>query len=74
VLGGIVYAALDGATSYQVAIAYGLWVAAAACLVALPFAGSRQVYKRTNLPLIESWVLITAAVVLSVAGAIVDLP
>jgi hypothetical protein len=51
-----------------------LWVAAAACLVALPFAGSRQVYKRTNLPLIESWVLITAAVVLSVAGAIVDLP
>lgn len=72
VLGGVVYAAVDGGTTYQEAIAYGLWVAAAACLVALPIAGSKQVYTRTDLPLIESWVFVTAAIVLSIVGAIVD--
>ena len=72
VLGGVVYAAVGGGTTYQEAIAYGLWVAAAACLVALPVAGSKQVYTRTSLPLTEGWVFVTAAVVLSIAGAIVD--
>jgi hypothetical protein len=72
VLGGLVYAAA-GQETYQVAIAYGLWVAAAGCLVALPLAGSKQLYTRTNLPLIEGWVFVTAAVLLSIAGAIVDL-
>jgi hypothetical protein len=72
VLGGVAYAAVAGGTTYQEAIAYGLWVAAAACLVALPLAGSKQLYTRTNLPLIEGWVFVTAAVVLSVAGAIID--
>ena len=71
VLGGVLYAAA-GRETYQVAIAYGLWVAAAACLVALPIAGSKQVYARTNLPLIEGWIFVVAAIVLSVAGAVVD--
>jgi ABC-type microcin C transport system permease subunit YejB len=71
VLGGVVYASA-GRETYQVAIAYGLWVAAAACLVALPVAASKHVYTRTNLPLVESWVFVTAAIVLSIFGAVID--
>lgn len=38
----------------------------------MPLAGSKRIYKRTTLPLVEGWVFVTAAVVLSVAGALLD--
>jgi hypothetical protein len=71
-LGGVVYRAAGGDTTYHVAIAYGMWVAAAVCLLAMPIAGSRRIYPRTSLPLIEGWVFVAAAVALCILGAIVD--
>jgi hypothetical protein len=71
-LGGALFCALHGNTTYHRSIAYGLWVAAAVCLVAVPLAGSKSVYRRTSLPLVEGWVLVAAAVALSVVGAVVD--
>jgi len=38
----------------------------------MPIVGSRRFYRRTNLPLIEAWVFVAAAVVLCVVGGIVD--
>jgi hypothetical protein len=41
-------------------------------LLAMPLAGSRRFYRRTSLPLVESWVFVSAAIALTVLGAIVD--
>jgi hypothetical protein len=38
----------------------------------MPIVGSRRFYRRTNLPLIESWNFVVAAVILCVAGGVVD--
>ena len=54
------------------AIAYVLWAVAALCLIAMPVVGSRRFYSRTQLPLIQSWQLLSASVVLCVVGALVD--
>ena len=71
-VGGVVYKAAGGDTTYHVAIAYGMWVAAALCLLAMPLAGSRRLYAQTSLPLVESWVFVVAAVVLCAVGALAD--
>ena len=70
--GGALFCALHGGTTYHRAIAYGWWIAAAICLVLMPIAGSKGIYRRTSLPLLEGWVFVGAAVVLSVAGALLD--
>jgi hypothetical protein len=71
-IGGALFCALHGGTTYHRSIAYGWWVAAAACLVLMPVAGSKGIYRRTSLPLLEGWVFVAAAVVLSIAGAVLD--
>jgi hypothetical protein len=38
----------------------------------MPLAGSKRIYRRTSLPLIEGWQFVGAAVVLSIAGALLD--
>ena len=50
-----------------------LWGLAAACMLLMPIAGSKRIYRRTNLPLIEGWMFLSAAAVLCVAGALVDM-
>jgi hypothetical protein len=40
--------------------------------VLTPLAGSKAFYRRTNLPLLESWVFVGAAAALCVAGAALD--
>jgi hypothetical protein len=71
-IGGALFCAVHGDTTYHRSIAYGWWIAAAAILLAMPLAGSKRVYRRTTLPLIEGWEFVGAAVVLSVAGALLD--
>jgi hypothetical protein len=39
----------------------------------MPVVGSRRFYRRTNLPLIESWNFVAAAVLLVVVGGVVDI-
>ena len=69
---GALFHAFGGGSSYHRAIAYGLWFAAALCLVLVPLAGSKALYRRTNLPLIETWVFVGAAATLCVLGAAID--
>ena len=58
-IGGIVFWAAHGDTTIARAIAYGLWCAATA-------------WRRTSLPVPESWVWVSTAVVLTIAGAAID--
>jgi hypothetical protein len=71
-LGGIVFWAVHGDTTLTRAVAYGLWFAAAVMLVLMAVAGRKMVWRRTSLPVVEGWVFVTAAVVLTVAGAVID--
>jgi hypothetical protein len=71
-LGGIVFWAAHGDTTLTRAIAYGLWFAAAAMFVLMAIAGRKLVWRKTNLPVLEGWVFIGAAVTLTVAGALID--
>jgi hypothetical protein len=50
-----------------------LWGLAAVCMLLMPIAGSKRFYRRTNLPLIEGWMFLSAAAILCVLGAIVDI-
>jgi hypothetical protein len=34
--------------------------------------GSKRFYRRTNLPLVEGWMLLSAAIALCVVGAVID--
>ena len=42
-------------------------------MLAMPIAGSKRLYRRTNLPRIEGWMFLAAAAALCVVGAIVDI-
>jgi hypothetical protein len=71
-VGGIVYWATDGGTSLARSIAYACWFAATLVLVASLVAGRGVIWRRTNLPIIESWVFVTSAIVLTALGAVID--
>ena len=71
-IGGLVFWALQGDTTATRAIAYGFWFAAAALLVLMAVAGRKWLWRRTTLPVPEGWVFVTAAVLLTVAGAGID--
>ena len=71
-LGGALYAAASG-LQYHKGIAYGLYAAAAVVLVLAPLAATRLVYRRTNLPLVEPWVFVGAAIALCAVGALVEI-
>jgi uncharacterized membrane protein (UPF0136 family) len=70
-LGGLLYAVAAG-LQYHRGIAYGLYIAGAIVLVLAPLAATKLVYRRTNLPLVEPWVFVGAAIALCVVGAAVD--
>ena len=72
VVGGIVFWAIHGDTTATRSIAYGFWFAAALMLVLMALAGRKWFWRRTSLPVLEGWVFVTAAVVLTVAGAGID--
>jgi len=71
-IGGLVFWAAHGHTTITRSIAYGLWFAAAVMLALMVVAGRRFVWRRTSLPVLEGWVFVTAAVVLTVLGAAID--
>jgi hypothetical protein len=53
-------------------IAYGCWFVAAATLVLAFVSGQKLIWRRTNLPVPEGWVLYSTAVALTVVGAVID--
>jgi len=72
VLGGVIFWAVHGGTLFTRAIAYGLWFAATVILVLTVVAGRKLIWRRTSLPVLEGWVFVSAAIVLTAAGAAID--
>jgi Na+-transporting NADH:ubiquinone oxidoreductase subunit NqrE len=71
-LGGVSFWAIHGGTTLTRSIAYGCWFAAALTLVLAVVSGQKLIWRRTNLPVLEGWVLYSTAVALTVAGAVID--
>jgi uncharacterized membrane protein (UPF0136 family) len=72
VLGGVIFWAIHGGTLLTRSIAYGLWFAATVILVLTVVAGRKLIWRRTSLPVLEGWVFVSAAIVLTAAGAAID--
>ena len=71
-VGGVIFWAIHGDTTITRAIAYGFWFAAAGLLALMAVAGRKWFWRRTSLPILEGWVFVTSAVVLTVLGAAID--
>jgi hypothetical protein len=71
-LGGVLFDVIHGGTTLTRSIAYGFWIAAAATLVVMAGAGSKRLARRFDLPFIEGWLFLAAAVVLTTVGVLVD--
>jgi hypothetical protein len=71
-IGGAIFCTVHGGTTVTRSIAYGFWIAAALMLLLMFVAGSKRVWRRTTLPVFEGWVFVSAAVVLTAAGAAID--
>jgi hypothetical protein len=71
-VGGALFAALHGGTTFTRSIAFGFWIAAAVALVAMAGAASNRLARRFDLPFVESWLFITASFVLTAIGVVID--
>jgi hypothetical protein len=71
VLGAVIYWALAGG-SITHAIASGLWFAAAILFLGMFVATSKTLWSRTAIAVPEGWMFLSAAVVLTVLGAAID--
>lgn len=72
VVGGLLYQSIVGGTTVSRAIATAFWFASAAYLLAWLLTAPKAVWRRTARPLPEGSVFVTAAIVLTAIGAIVD--
>jgi Na+-translocating ferredoxin:NAD+ oxidoreductase RnfA subunit len=72
VLGGVIFWAVHGGSTITRSIAYGCWFAAALTIVLAVVSGQKLIWRRTNLPVPEGWVLYSSAVALTVVGAVID--
>jgi hypothetical protein len=72
VAGGVIFWAVHGGTLLTRSIAYGLWFAATVILVLTVVAGRKLIWRSTILPVLEAWVFVSAAIVLTAVGAAID--
>jgi hypothetical protein len=72
VVGGTIFWAVHGGSTFTRSIAYGCWFAAALTIVLAVVTGQKLIWRRTNLPVPEGWVLYSSAVALTVVGAVID--
>ncbi len=72
-VGGALFDVIYGDTTLTRAIAYAFWLAAAIVLVLMGIAGSKRLARRFALPFIEGWLFVSAAVILTAAGVVIDL-
>jgi hydroxyethylthiazole kinase-like sugar kinase family protein len=72
IAGGTIFWAVRGGTVFTRSIATGCWVAATVTLVLAVVSGQKLIWRRTNLPVLEGWVLYSTAVALTVVGAVID--
>jgi hypothetical protein len=71
-VGGALFDVIHGGTTLTRSIAYAFWIAAAVALVLMAGAGSKRLARRFDLPFIEGWLFVTAAVALTAAGVVID--
>jgi hypothetical protein len=71
-VGGALFDAIHGGTTLTRSIAYAFWIAAAVALVLMAGAGSKRLARRFDLPFIEGWLFVAAAVTLTAIGAVID--
>jgi hypothetical protein len=71
-VGGVIFWAVDGGTTLTRSIAFGCWFAATFTLVLAFVSGQKLIWRWTNLPVLEGWVLYSAAFVLTAVGAVID--
>jgi len=72
VLGGVIFWAVHGGTPFARSVAYGLWFAATVILVLTVVAGRSFIWRRTSLPVLDGWMFVSAAILLTAAGAAID--
>jgi hypothetical protein len=70
--GGGLFAVVHGGTTLSRSIAYGFWIAAAVALVGMAGSASKLLARRFDLPFIEGWLFVAAAVALTGIGVVVD--
>jgi len=72
VVGGIIFWAIHCGTLITRSIAYCLWFAATVILVLTVVAGRSFIWRRTSLPVLDGWMFVSAAILLTAAGAAID--
>jgi hypothetical protein len=72
VVGGAIFHGVHGGAPLERSISYGCWFAATAVLVLAIVSAQKLVWRRTSLPVLEGWVFVSAAVVLTALGAVID--
>jgi hypothetical protein len=71
-VGGAIFHGVHGDTPLERSIAYGCWFAATVVLVLAAVSSQKLVWRRTSLPVLEGWVFVSSAVVLTGVGAVID--
>jgi uncharacterized membrane protein len=71
-VGGALFDVVHGGTTLWRSIAYAFWFAAAGALVLMLLAGSKRLARAVRLPLVEGWVFLTASILLTLVGIVVD--
>ena len=69
---GALFDVLYGGTTLTRSVAYALWFAGALCLAGAALAGNRRLGRRLDRPPPEGWVFVTASVLLTALGALID--
>jgi hypothetical protein len=72
VLGAVIFWGLAGGSIIH-AIASGFWFAAAILFLGMFVARSKTLWRRTTIAAPEGWMFLSAAVVLTAVGVVVDL-
>jgi hypothetical protein len=71
-VGGVIFWAIEGSSTLTRSIAYGCWIEATLTIVLALVSGQRLIWRRTNLPVLEGWVLYSTGVALTAVGAVID--
>jgi hypothetical protein len=71
-VGGVLFAVVHGDTPVTRSVAYGFWIAAAVALVGMAGSASKLLARRFDLPFVEGWLFVAAAIALTGIGVVVD--
>jgi hypothetical protein len=73
VVGGVVFWAAAGGTSFTHALASGLWLAATVLFLGMLVTTNKSLWRRTTIAVPEGWMFLSAAIALTAVGVGLDL-